>query len=89
MGPSTSINISDSNPRPTKPRQLFVGLCQVNENHSMEDTHQSQNSVMLNLLDSNFWCNGQQIQNFQSKNIKIKNPFEVERKNNRNGARGQ
>lgn len=44
---------------------------------------------MLNLLDSNFWCNGQQIQNFQSKNIKIKNPFEVERKNNRNGARGQ
>lgn len=55
----------------------------------MEDTHQAQNSVMLNLLDSNFWCNGQQIQNFQSKNIKIKNPFEVEKKNLRNAARGQ
>lgn len=44
---------------------------------------------MLNLLDSNFWCNGQQIQNFHSKNIKIKNPFEQEKKNMRNVARGQ
>ena len=25
--------------RPTKPRQLFVGLGQVNDNQSMEDTH--------------------------------------------------
>lgn len=60
---------------------MFVGLCQVNENHSMEDTHKSQNSMLLNLLDSNFWSNGNQIQNFYggTKNIKIKNPFEQQR----------
>lgn len=44
--------------RPVKPRQLFVGLCQVNDNHSLEDTHLIQSSVMLNVLDSNFWVNG-------------------------------
>lgn len=48
----------------------------------MEDTHKSQNSIMLNLLDSNVWSNGNQIQNFYggTKNIKIKNPFEQKEK---------
>ena len=48
----------------------------------MEDTHKSQNSIMLNLLDSNVWNNGNQIQNFYggTKNIKIKNPFEQKEK---------
>lgn len=69
------------NNRVTDPKYMFVGLCQVNENHSMEDTHKSQNSIMLNLLDSNFWNNGNQIQNFYggTKSIKIKNPFEQQR----------
>lgn len=85
--------------RPVKPRQLFIGLCQVNDNHSMEDTHLVQSSVMLNALDSNFWCNGQQMQTFHpaaAKNIpKIKNPFEQDRRPAasssllRNAARGQ
>jgi hypothetical protein len=73
-----SNNQAGLNSRGADPKYMFVGLCQVNENHSMEDTHKSQNSMLLNLLDSNFWSNGNQIQNFYggTKNIKIKNPFE-------------
>ena len=55
---------------------MFVGLCSVDDNHSMEDTHKSENSVMLNLLDSTFWINGQRVQNFNTKNAKIQNPFD-------------
>ena len=51
-----SMNLLNSvSDKQKDPRFIFVGLCQVNENHSMEDTHKSQNSIMLNLLDSNFW----------------------------------
>jgi hypothetical protein len=76
-----SNNQAGLNSRGADPKYMFVGLCQVNENHSMEDTHKSQNSMLLNLLDSNFWSNGNQIQNFYggTKNIKIKNPFEQQR----------
>jgi hypothetical protein len=31
---------------------------------------------MLNLLDSNFWVDGQKLQNFSSKSVKIKNLFQ-------------
>lgn len=62
--------------RSMEPKHFFVGLCQVNENHSMEDTHKSQNSVMLNLLDSSVWTNGSQVFNSSNKNVKIENPFE-------------
>jgi hypothetical protein len=55
---------------------MFVGLCQVNENHSMEDTHKNQTSVMLNLLDSSVWTQGNQVFNGGLKSVKIKNPFE-------------
>ena len=56
---------------------MFVGLCSVDDNHSMEDTHKSENSVMLDLLDSTFWIHGQKMQNFNTKNVKITNPFDT------------
>lgn len=65
------------NNKQVDPKQIFVGLCQVNDNHSMEDTHKSQSSVMLNLLDSSVWTHGNQVFNGGIKNARIKNPYEM------------
>lgn len=72
---TSSQRQSGVNTRNVDPKSLFVGLCNVNENHSMEDTHKSQNSIMINLLDSTIWNNGNQIFYGGTKNIKIKSPF--------------
>ncbi|CDW84708.1 kelch-like protein 38 [Stylonychia lemnae] len=58
-------------------KQVFVGLCSLNENQSLEDVHRAKNSVMLNCFDSSFWSNGQQLQVYSNKFIKIKTPIEA------------
>jgi len=39
-------------------KTIFIGLCSLNENLSLEDVHRSKNSVVLNTYDSSFWSNG-------------------------------
>lgn len=56
-------------------KQVFVGLCNPNETQQMENIHRSKSSVLLNCNDSSFWSNGQQVQVFSNKFIKIKQPL--------------
>ena len=68
------IKLKTENPANLK--KVFVGLCNQTDNQSLEDTYRSKSAILLNCFDSSFWNNGQQVQVFSNKYIKIKQPME-------------
>ena len=62
-------------------KQVFVGLCCLEKgskqvgDKSFEDSHRWKSSLLLNCYDSSFWGNGQQLQVFSNKFIKISQPI--------------
>eukprot|EP00347_Sterkiella_histriomuscorum_P016229 403353994 len=71
------ISINRLSQTQTPMRQVQIGLCSLNENISLSDVHRSKNSVILNCFDSQFWSNGQQLQVFSNRFVKIKSPLEA------------
>jgi len=61
---------------PTYLKKVYLGLCNKNDNLSLENTYRSKSAILLNCFDSSFWNNGQQVQVFSNKYIKIKQPME-------------
>lgn len=61
---------------PAHLKKVYIGLCSLQDNQSLEDTWRSKSAVLLNCFDSSFWNNGQQVQVFSNKYIKIKQPME-------------
>lgn len=65
-------------------KQVFVGLCCLDKNQRgglngdrhYEDSHRWKSSLLLNCYDSSFWGNGQQLQVFSNKFIKIRQPMD-------------
>ena len=64
------IKLKTENPANLK--KVFIGLCNQTDNQSLEDTYRSKSAILLNCFDSSFWNNGQQVQVFSNKYIKIK-----------------
>ena len=61
---------------PSHLKKVYIGLCSLTDNQSLEDTWRSKSAVLLNCFDSSFWNNGTQIQVYSNKYIKIKQPME-------------
>lgn len=40
-------------------KKVYVGLCNVNDNLSLENTYRSKSAILLNVFDSSFWNSGQ------------------------------
>ena len=68
------IKLKTENPAYLK--KVYLGLCNKNDNLSLENTYRSKSAILLNCFDSTFWNNGQQVQVFSNKYIKIKQPME-------------
>ena len=69
-----ALKLKTNNPSYLK--KVYIGLCSLIDNQSLEDTWRSKSGVLLNCFDSSFWNNGQQVQVFSNKYIKIKQPME-------------
>jgi len=54
-----------------------LGLCSPSDNESLKDAHRSKSAILLNCYDSSFWNNGQQLQVFSNKFVKIKQPLDA------------
>jgi len=50
------IKLKPDNPNLLK--KVYVGLCNINDNLSLENTYKSKSAIMLNCFDSSFWNNG-------------------------------
>jgi hypothetical protein len=64
------VKLKTDNPAYLK--KVYLGLCNKNDNLSLENTYRSKSAILLNCFDSSFWNNGQQVQVFSNKYIKIK-----------------